>query len=363
MRRRRPLRPNIADMMKAFGCIDAMLARLADGWIHEIQGAAVFKNPQDGVWYEIPAAMEGWVALWERLDTRYDLLLDLGPARKIIARLRYGTPIPPRAGGAVPGGGGSVQARVSADGCVRDQGRGEDATDCECGRGRGTDGWGKPMKTRPILFSAPMVRAILSGTKTQTRRAVKPRKDLGFGCMLAPHELAGEINSGDYCNCPYGQPGDRLWVKETTIKVEDHGYTGPCYVESDEGRAVLEYGLSPSPDDFAEVEPQDIRKRPAIHMPRTMCRILLEITAVRVERLQDISDADATAEGVCELPLQAAEPGRWWTGDVAAGAALHGRTPFGAYRLLWESINNPRSWDANPWVWVIEFTRVEDSKS
>lgn len=95
MRSRRPQRPNIADMMKAFGCIDAMLSRLAQGWIHEIQGAAVFKNPEDGVWYEIPAAMEGWVALWERLDTRYDLLLDLGPARKIIARLRYGTPIPP----------------------------------------------------------------------------------------------------------------------------------------------------------------------------------------------------------------------------------------------------------------------------
>lgn len=92
---RRTQHPTFADMMKAFGPVDAMLARLADGWIHELQGAAVFHNPQDGVWYEIPAALEGWVALWERLDTRYDLLLDLGPARKIIARLRYGTPIPP----------------------------------------------------------------------------------------------------------------------------------------------------------------------------------------------------------------------------------------------------------------------------
>lgn len=91
----RPTRPTIADMMKAFGCIDAMLAKLADGWIHEIQGAAVFKNPQDGVWYEIPAAMEGWIALWERIDARYTLCLDLDPARKIVARLRYSTPIPP----------------------------------------------------------------------------------------------------------------------------------------------------------------------------------------------------------------------------------------------------------------------------
>lgn len=96
MRSRRPQRPNIADMMKAFGCIDAMLSRLAQGWIHEIQGAAVFQNPSDGVWYEIPAAMEGWVALWERLDTRYGLLLDLGPARKIIARLRYARRSRPR---------------------------------------------------------------------------------------------------------------------------------------------------------------------------------------------------------------------------------------------------------------------------
>lgn len=76
----RPTRPTIADMMKVFGCIDAMLAKLADGWIHEIQGAPVFLNPKDGVWYEIPAAMEGWIALWERIDARYTLCLDLDPA-------------------------------------------------------------------------------------------------------------------------------------------------------------------------------------------------------------------------------------------------------------------------------------------
>ncbi|MFN4063707.1 MAG: hypothetical protein ACK4JA_05875 [Parazoarcus communis] len=97
MNRRQRLRsiPTIADMAKAFGCIDAMLYRLADGWIHEIQGNAVFRNPQDGVWYDIPAAMEGWIALWERIDARYRLDLDLDPARKIVGRLRYGSPIPP----------------------------------------------------------------------------------------------------------------------------------------------------------------------------------------------------------------------------------------------------------------------------
>lgn len=94
--KRRPCRPTFVDLMKAFGAIDAMLAKLAEGWIHDIQGAAVFRNPADGGWYEIPAAMEGWVALWERLDARYALGLDLDPARKMIARLRYGAPVPPK---------------------------------------------------------------------------------------------------------------------------------------------------------------------------------------------------------------------------------------------------------------------------
>jgi hypothetical protein len=110
VRSRRPQRPNIADMMKAFGCIDAMLSRLAQGWIHELQGAAVFLNPEDGVWYEIPEALEGWIALWERIDARYGLQLELEPMRKIVARLRYGTPIPP---------GLVAQAQTLVDTCKR----------------------------------------------------------------------------------------------------------------------------------------------------------------------------------------------------------------------------------------------------
>lgn len=114
MRKRRPQRiqrPTFVDMMKAFGAVDAMLARLAEGWIHELQGAAVFRNPADGVWYEIPAALEGWVALWERLDARYGLALDLAPPRKIIARLRYSTPIPPEL---------VAQAQAVVDACKRE---------------------------------------------------------------------------------------------------------------------------------------------------------------------------------------------------------------------------------------------------
>lgn len=109
MRKRRSP-PSIVDMMKAFGSVDAILARLADGWIYEIQGAAVFKNPPDGVWYEIPAALDGWIALWERLDARYALMLDLSPLRKIAARLRYSAPIQPDL---------VAQAQAVVDACKR----------------------------------------------------------------------------------------------------------------------------------------------------------------------------------------------------------------------------------------------------
>ncbi len=195
-----------------------------------------------------------------------------------------------------------------------------------------------------------MVRALLDGSKTQTRRVVKPRPDWAMGkrCMLQPNELAGEVNQGEYSNCPYGQPGDQLWVKETTVNVEDFGYLGPVWVESECGRNVLEYGLAPSEDDFTEVEPEDLRLRPSIFMNRAMSRITLEITAVRVERLQDISEADAAAEGARECdPVSGREV-------LLAGPSQRGSFRL-HYREIWESINGPGSWDANPWVWVIEF--------
>lgn len=194
------------------------------------------------------------------------------------------------------------------------------------------------MKEHPILFKGEMVRAILNGTKTQTRRMVKRLKDPYLGCELAPCEIAGDKSAASLC--PHGQVGDRLWVKETTVNVEDHGYVGPVYAESDDGRSIIEYGLSPSPDDMTEVEPEDVRLRPSIFMSRAMSRITLEITGVRVEKLQDISRGDAMAEG-CPFPnMQDGEDPRQWYAD------------------LWESINGTGSWNANPWVWVIEFQRV-----
>ena len=175
-----------------------------------------------------------------------------------------------------------------------------------------------------------MVRALLDGTKTQTRRVVKH----------APTPWNPAHTAWDMTKCMHGEAGDQLWVRETTIKVEDHGYEGPVYAESDYGRTCLEFGLSPSDDDVTEVEPEDIKLRPSIFMPRAMSRITLEITNVRVERLQDITRGDCMAEG-CPFPNIAKET-----------------DPKGWYRDLWTSINGADSWDTNPWVWVIEFKRM-----
>ena len=189
-------------------------------------------------------------------------------------------------------------------------------------------------KERPIIFSGPMVRALLAGTKTQTRRVMSERHRWHFieAC-------------GDLALCPYGLPGDRLWVRETFAKID--GQTRP-WIETDY-RATYAHG-----DRLGDHLGIKKRWTPAIHMPRAASRITLEITEVRVERLQEISEADAVAEGCARLPLQDG-PGAWWSADVDAGPALHGRTARDAYRLLWESINGPGSWDANPWVWVIAF--------
>lgn len=225
------------------------------------------------------------------------------------------------------------------------------------------------MKERPILFSAPMVLALLDGSKTQTRRVVKPQ----FAADAVPaemgatneqgHQISGhsgmwwcdaEGNHEKAIRCPYGQPGDRLWVRETFRGCRAYEVQG--YPPKDWGNKPIWFEADGTPP--GRPEQWALRSRPSIHMPRWASRITLEVTAVRVERLQDISEADAIAEGVAELPGQAAERGCWWTADVAAGAALHGRTPCTAYRLLWEQINGPGSWDANPWVWVVEFRRL-----
>lgn len=191
------------------------------------------------------------------------------------------------------------------------------------------------MKERPILFSGPMVRAILDGTKTQTRRVVKPQfaadaipvempaTDPAGGWVVPGHSgvwwCDAAANPDDVRRCPYGQPGDRLWVREAWARTRVFGAEMVVYREGDNR---TDYGGP---------------WKPSIHMPRWASRITLEITSVRVERLQDISEADAIAEGVYTDPASPA---------------------YDAYAQLWDEINGPGSWAANPWVWVLEFRRL-----
>lgn len=211
------------------------------------------------------------------------------------------------------------------------------------------------MAERPILFSGPMVRALRAGTKTLTRRAFREQPPPGVRVGFVPGRST----------TPYGVPGDRLWVRETYYAWghwtrrhnEKKGREEWHFVDETLG-AGLAYRYEAEeklPRRKRELHQVAWWKRPAIFMPRAASRITLEITEVRVERLQSISEADAQAEGVSELPGQSAEPGAWWTADAAAGARLHGRTPSAGFRLLWESINGAGSWGADPWVWVVGF--------
>lgn len=217
------------------------------------------------------------------------------------------------------------------------------------------------MKERPILFSGAMVRAILEGRKTVTRRVVKPSLVDRFDPPRGQADVdAGypfvEFDDG-YVSavkiCPYGQPGDRLWVRETFGYVSPDEYERALDECNIEYRADLPPGCTDRPGQWPADEcigdPDRPRWRPSIHMPRRASRILLEITAVRVERLQDISYQQALDEGVRD-----AGEGFFDVEDSRHLAA----DPRESFASLWESINGAESWDANPWVWVVEFKRV-----
>jgi hypothetical protein len=224
------------------------------------------------------------------------------------------------------------------------------------------------MTERGILFSAPMVRALLAGTKTRTRRLVTPSTSDVDRATWARADLAKAwpdpgLGSGSYLKAPLldieGDPGDgRAERVRCRTKVGDRLYVKETFAPRyfDGGRPGYRADWSSA---AADVAPEPTW-RPSIFMPRALSRILLDVVAVRVERLQDISEADSIAEGLAPLPLQGGAPGCWWTGDVTAGQALHGRTARDAYRLLWDSINGERaSWASNPWVWCVTFKRVE----
>jgi len=223
------------------------------------------------------------------------------------------------------------------------------------------------MRERPILFSGPMVRALLAGTKTQTRRIVKRNGKNGHVVFDHPvwqvkptdaPKFAG--HSHDFWRpeatvaysslppCPYGQPGDRLWVRESFMDLRG---TGVEHYDADGRRQRYAFAADSPPGSYSDEARKDygLKWKPSIHMPRSACRLVLEVTGVRVERLNDISEEDAHAEGCpftwdgnqYEPPPPEVDS---WQG--------YGRASFS---LLWSQINGPDSWQTNPWVWVVEF--------
>jgi hypothetical protein len=192
-------------------------------------------------------------------------------------------------------------------------------------------------KERPILFSGPMIRAILDGRKTQTRRVIKPAWSRCLD-LDDPDDRKTAVE-----RCRHGKPGDRLWVRETwnclSAGTDQLILPNPrpnvCAVAY---QATEKARHAKFPDSLL-VD----RWRPSIHMPRWASRITLEIIAVRVEQLQDITEADAIAEGI----------------ELRDGKAGVFQSHKQAFAWLWHEINGPESWAANPWVWVIEFRKTE----
>lgn len=207
------------------------------------------------------------------------------------------------------------------------------------------------MAEHPLPMSAPMVRAILDGSKTQTRRVAKKmvrHPDLGNLYTPGALVLEGEPQHVIERACPYGRPGDHLWVRETVFINHFMGLQVPV---AERACCELYYRATDEADMRKWEDHEGIRWTPSIHMPRWASRITLEITSVRVERLQDISEADARAEGAREC-------------DRVSGreVLLAGQSQRGSYVLhyrdIWEQINGPGSWAANPWVWVLSFKKV-----
>lgn len=243
------------------------------------------------------------------------------------------------------------------------------------------------MKERGMIFNGEMVRAILDGRKTQTRRIMKNQpagdypdtpaliRNVGTGFQWYCHYGESSI-----FNCPFGAVGDRIWVRETwaTLGNED----GCCVdwndnlCKGDEREAARiyrasceqrpgDYGLWSIPDNaywkpHTENEKFEGAWRPSIHMPRWASRILLEITNVRVDRLNSISEQDALSEGIDRERLEESQDNY----DCIADHNMTGRpTATGAFKYLWESIYGEENWQVNPWVWVIEFKRVEGGEA
>lgn len=214
---------------------------------------------------------------------------------------------------------------------------------------------------RPILFSTPMVQAIMDGRKTMTRRIVKPQPpkecedddpiidwcdydhEKGWqGCYIDWEMAEGDSHA---VKSPYGKVGDLIWVCETF----------------NQSGGTIRYKASPEivyKTKSIGVTTTDLKWKPSIHMPKSACRIWLEITNIRVERLQDISEEDAIDEGV-ESPNPCGGCGSHWKPCIGCMHPFSKVMPRYKFFQLWKSINGEQSWNDNPWVWVVEFKKID----
>lgn len=193
------------------------------------------------------------------------------------------------------------------------------------------------MKERPILFNSEMVKAILEGRKTQTRRLVKEKlisEQAEFECGNRPNVIRSEPSLQYYIDngCPFGQVGDHLWVRETFRLYDSDECPHADFPCSCPRHGTPLFKASHDCDDGE-------KWTPSIHMPRSACRLVLEIINIRIERLNDISEADCLKEGVGSPILRDCKKSK--------------------FIQLWESIKGKGSWDLNPWVWVVEFKVIQ----
>lgn len=214
------------------------------------------------------------------------------------------------------------------------------------------------MKDRPILFSGPMVRAIIDGRKTQTRRIVKPQPPDRWNRVLFVKGVAQWMYQIPACDhhdvkCPYGKPGDRLWVRESLIlKHADTPIEQWCYKADEAPIHILGIDNVRCSQMVVWAHHKEGTSCSAIHMPRWASRITLEIADIRVQRVQEISEEDARAEGIAGNGYADLRP----DGELRDGPSIKYRADF---HDLWNSINGPESWNANVWVWAISFQRLD----
>lgn len=203
------------------------------------------------------------------------------------------------------------------------------------------------VKERPILFSTPMVKAILEGRKTQTRRIIKmPSWGVGWEYFETDGETA-RVASRNGCVaeilCPYGQKSDRLWVRETWRHAMSDTHRCFCYKADNKYQCGKDAPTDYQPD-----------WKPSIHMPKIACRLYLEITDIKVQRLQDITEEEAIAEGIEVIEFDDETMYRNYSKfDICL------RCPIASFCSLWQSINGVESWEENPWIWKIAFTTLE----